>query len=704
MTAEPQAQSQPQDPQLKALREARQLSLLRSSTLLAITTGTVVIGFGVSSEALFTDDYFWHNRTPDPARLRLLLTFVSAIALGGIALPLLSLFYRKSERFPMQAHFWVRKLLPLGPLAIALLLFDWKIWQHHDQVLLLCVLVNALAMGAAVHSSFSTEALPVVAPNLAAWRAHFIAKTRFAGWFRRLLSAPRTWLVLTLLATAAYVSWFGYHTTVWHRSAWSSYDLAIEDNILYNLLHGGPFFKAAPTLGPTGSHFARHSTLVSYLLLPFYALHQSAETILILQSLLMGSAAIPLFLFARRRIGPGVALVVAVAYLMHPALQQSNLFEAHYVKFGLPFVWALLWLVDSGRNKWAIFFAALTLSVREDVAAWVVMIGLWAAVSGRSLRLGLGLTAGASIYVVLMKLVIMPKVGGGDSLMFMYQGLLPDGKTSFAWVLATALSNPSFVVNLLIEEQKLTFLAQLIVPLGLLPLRHRLGWFALIPGGIFCLLATKYPPLTDIHFQYSPHFLAFLFPALVFTFEAIASSHGPGAVRAERAKLVAILIMALVPTSYQFGAVLQGNTSRGGPIPYHFGWHEIGRERHRDVEALLKHLPRDARVAASNFLTPQVSARANAYSLWLGMYDAEWIIAPLEVHEYSTNEVNRVRDALNADWGVVAIEGQFMIARKGHEQSLNKKVLKIIGRKRIPHGKRATGYFVRPELEDTGSK
>src|SRR5690606_935347 len=125
-----------------------------------------------------------------------------------------------------------------------------------------------------------------------------------------------------------------------------------------------------------------------------------------------------------------------------------------------------------------------------------------------------------------------------------------------------------------------------------------------------------------------------------------------------------------------------------------------GRERNRDVQALLKHLPPDARVAAGNFLTPQVSARPNAYSLWLGMYDADWIIAPVEVHELSPGEVTRIRDSLNSDWGVVAIEGQFMVAHKGHDQSLNKKVLKKIGRKRIPHGKRATGYFVRPSREE----
>ena len=123
---------------------------------------------------------------------------------------------------------------------------------------------------------------------------------------RRLLalfSSPAFWLWLVVAAGIAYMAYFSYFTVVWHRSVRSGYDLAIEDNVLWNLTHGGPFFKAAPTLGPTGSHFGRHATLIAYLLVPIYALHQSAETLLVLQSAFLGLAAVPLFLA-----GPGKKL------------------------------------------------------------------------------------------------------------------------------------------------------------------------------------------------------------------------------------------------------------------------------------------------------------------------------------------------------------------------------------------------------------
>lgn len=131
----------------------------------------------------------------------------------------------------------------------------------------------------------------------------------------------------------------------------------------------------------------------------------------------------------------------------------------------------------------------------------------------------------------------------------------------------------------------------------------------------------------------------------------------------------------------------------------------MGEERHAAVKALLKHLPPDAKVAASSFLSTQVSARPNAYSLWLGVYDADWMVTPLEPHEFGANEVKRLRERLvSKEWGVVAIEKPFVISRQGHDTSLNDEVLRHIGRKRLPRGKRATGYFPRPPRDSAKKK
>ena len=42
-----------------------------------------------------------------------------------------------------------------------------------------------------------------------------------------------------------------------------------------------------------------------------------------------------------------------------------------------------------------------------------------------------------------------------------------------------------------------------------------LGFWGFGAGAVYSLMETQYHALVDIHYQYSPHFLAFLFPTLV---------------------------------------------------------------------------------------------------------------------------------------------------------------------------------------------
>jgi hypothetical protein len=331
--------------------------------------------------------------------------------------------------------------------------------------------------------------------------------------------------------------------------------------------------------------------------------------------------------------------------------------------------------------------------VREDVATWVILLGAWALLSGHSPRIGLALAAVAGVYVAIIKGVVMPSLAGGeDELMFMYTQLLPKGRNSFAWVMATVFGNPAFTLESLFDMNKLVFFLQVLVPLALIPLKRSIGWFALIPGGIFCFLSTQYPALVDIHFQYSAHLLSFLFPALVLVLEdlgkvpqAALASATEGAPRAfseareataRKWGAYASLGVATLITTYQYGAVLQQNTSRGGPIPYKFGWDEDGRTRRASIDELLALIPPDGRVAGSAFAVPQISTRPNGYCLSISLFDAEFIVAPSGNFEYVADEAKRTREVLESgEFGVVKVVPPFFLARRGHSTDLNASIL-----------------------------
>ena len=111
--------------------------------------------------------------------------------------------------------------------------------------------------------------------------------------------------------------------TPWFTTGTSSrrsLDLGLEENVIWNALHSGALFKTTPYGGPTGNLVGEHAAYLSYVIAPFYAIHQSAETILVLQAVLIGGAAVPLYLVARKYLGPWLSCLVALWYLFYPPL------------------------------------------------------------------------------------------------------------------------------------------------------------------------------------------------------------------------------------------------------------------------------------------------------------------------------------------------------------------------------------------------
>ncbi|MGC4091093.1 MAG: DUF2079 domain-containing protein [Polyangiaceae bacterium] len=664
----------------------------RAVVLFCITAFAIALGTGLMREPLFSVEYFWSNNAIEAERLSLLAYVLTLPALAGVLGTVAFVRSLPSGVAGAERLYRIAVLTsPLGPLAGIPWLLRWNVWVGHDLAYLVASLLITLALGRSVSAAIRSLPTGGDSPLFALTRDWLAPRP---GAKNVLLRDPG--LVAIIAASALYICYFGYYTSVFHLSVRSGFDTGIEDNILWNMSHGGPFFKATPALGPTGAHFRRHATLIAYFLAPFYWLKPGAATVMWLQAFLQGSAAVPLFLFARRHLSHGFALLVAIAYLFHPALQESNLFEVHYVKFGPVFLWTALWLFDSGRMRAALIAAALTLLVREDVATWVILLGAWGLLSGRDPRTSLIIMGASCVYVVLIKFIAMPALAHGkDELMFMYAELLPKDKNGFAWVMGTVLGNPAFTLETLLDPAKLVFILQAYVPLAFIPLRRAIGWFALIPWCLFCFISTHYYALVDIHFQYSPHLFAFGLPALVLILAEPVQGLGqapsagnadPSALlylretTARRYGMVATMLAGTLLLSYQFGAVLQQNTSRGGPIPYVFGWTDEGRARHASVEALKEVIPWDGKVTGSAFIVPQFSARPNAYSLSISVFDADYIVAPSGRKEHLPDELNRIRDELSSGrFGVLKVEGPFFVAKRGHDTSGNDELLRHIG-------------------------
>jgi uncharacterized membrane protein len=495
----------------------------------------------------------------------------------------------------------------------------------------------------------------------------------------RLRSRTERWAPPLIVFSAAlvYTVYFSYYTIAYHRSVLTmSYDLGLENNLVWNLVHGGQFMKSAPLVGPVGSHFGFHATFFSYVLGLPYLLHQQPETLLVLQAALLGGAAIPLYLFAQSRIGRWSAAVVAVMYVLYAPLHGSNLYDFHYLPLGVFFLWLTLWLIDAGHYKWGVLAVLLTLSVREDVAADLAVMGGFMLFAGRRPRAGLIVGVVATVYFLVLKMMVMPRfLQGSESFLHQWQGLVPKGGSGYAGVLTTVVGNPAFTLTSLLETDKFLYLVQIGAPFCFFVWRRPIGFFVSLPGFLFTLLSTKYPPLVQISFQYTAHWTAFLFVAFVVCLEWIRKPRfagDEGGWRRQRVWVMTACFTTLV-TSYQYGAMLQQNTARGGFGKYKFVTTAQDEQRYAQLNALIAMVPPDAKITSSEFVVPHVSSRADAYTLRNGMYDAKYMIFEEPPRD---DERNFAREALKGDFGVVAVKGPFVLAKRGYDKAKNQAVLK----------------------------
>lgn len=134
-----------------------------------------------------------------------------------------------------------------------------------------------------------------------------------------------------------------------------------------------------------GDHFAPSFMLLT----PFFWVRPDATTLLVLQSLILTSGAIPLGLVALRFVKSVVfALAIQFSYLLFFGVQNALLFDVHMITFATGFMaWMIFFAVT---KRWILYwvFLAISLLWKEDVstilAAWGVTL-----VFLRNVRVGL---------------------------------------------------------------------------------------------------------------------------------------------------------------------------------------------------------------------------------------------------------------------------------------------------------------------------
>lgn len=349
--------------------------------------------------------------------------------------------------------------------------------------------------------------------------------------YRSLVTSYGLLVTFILLFTVAY----GTLSITRHRNFNSTgYDLAIMEQIVWNTAHGRPF-ASSPEVD---NSFADHFRPILALMVPLYLLHQSPETLLIIQVIALGLGAVPVYQLARDKLhNDWAALIMAAVYLLTPSLGFIARFDFHVDAFVIPAFLAAVLMIERQKWGWASFWLLIPLLCKENMGLSVAAVGIWVLVKelvprpdrfpslwsvsrpshantvGRpaaavSARIGFSWIAIGLATFLLTSFVLIPAV----------RGEAVDALGRYAWVSAPNRLQAGW--ELLWQEPRPETLRQLFLPTAFLALIALPELIMIAPGLAQNLLADHFCQPT-IYCHYTAPVIPFIIVASIFGLAAV---------------------------------------------------------------------------------------------------------------------------------------------------------------------------------------
>lgn len=319
---------------------------------------------------------------------------------------------------------------------------------------------------------------------------------------------------LTALAALAYCT---DSLILFRRFLASTFDLVIFDQGISGYAHlAAPVSLARGISDGQGAHFtllADHWSPALALLAPLYWIHDGPVTLLLAQGVLFALAIPPLWAYTRRRLGPGAAYFVCVAYALSLPVMAAVVFDFHEVAFVPVLTAVMVERFDKGKCWHGVLAAVALLLVKEDMGLLVAGFGVYLLLTRRrpGVWIGLGFVAVGVAATWVATRVLIPAFGGSATFYWAY-GQFGSGLGSAA---LNVITHPLHALHVFVTPWvKARTMIGLLATFAFLPLASPMV-VAVLPLLAERMLASGYPLWWQAKFQYDAFLVMMLACAAV---------------------------------------------------------------------------------------------------------------------------------------------------------------------------------------------
>jgi uncharacterized membrane protein len=454
-------------------------------------------------------------------------------------------------------------------------------------------------------------------------------------WPHAVLITATAALACAYFALVGLLQHWNFYSTGW--------DLGVFDQVLWNTAQGRYFdYSFRPY-----SYLADHFSPALILLTPLPMLGFGSSSLLVVQALAFGLAAVPLFAACRRLAGPAAAWLICGAYILSLSVMRAVTFDFHPEAFVPLLAFTALWGLACGRGAVFVLASLALLTLKEDM--FILVLGMaWLAWLGFGERRGGLIVGGAALaYTAAVSLLVMPQYQDGITNPAVERySYLGDSLPSIG---LGAVAHPQRILEHVLRWQALGETVLLLAGVAFLPLLSPRLWppLALL---LIVPLAAEQAEQSKLALHYAVVPGTFAIVVSVITLSSPVLTKGWGWLATHRGYLQTRGVgapLAAAACAFVLAVVLFALKS---PAPPSFAAHEhrYTTSAHGELaESFVRMVPADAKVSAQSTFLPHLTQRRDVFE-FPRVFDAEYVLLDRfrPVPDYSKPGFEECRDVL----------------------------------------------------------
>lgn len=371
-----------------------------------------------------------------------------------------------------------------------------------------------------------------------------------------------------------------------------NFDMGVYSQMFFSVLKNGQTNITCSSYAEA-SRFASAPAPILYLFAPFYAITKNMIPCLIIQSAIVASGLIPLYLICRQRKNSNAVTVISCfVYAFSSAIWQGVLYDFHEQSLLAPLVLWLLYFAEKDKILPVVILSLLTGAVGIDGITVLLFVGLYVLAGLKKRKSGISAVV-ISVICIITVFVFRKNIG-----------IIGNSNFTDSFFIKNIIANPGYIFKRMLSAEKIMYLIILFVPLGFIPLisKKYSSYILLLP--VFTALINTDLNVASVKYNHAFPCAVLLVYLFAVNFKEIKENIRPC--------ITAFCMLAIVMSFA--GTVLPGINVIGDYFE--------NRARYTAIEQSLEKIPDSASVCADSRLTAHLANRESLYP-WYRFEESE---------------------------------------------------------------------------------